>query len=109
MKGARIRFALALTVAAAACGPPLYIEGPPVSGQIVVETAPPPQQVEAMPVTPYQGAVWTGGYWWWNGARYVWIGGHYERPRAGQGWVPHHWQRGPRGRWHYVPGHWRRM
>jgi len=83
--------------------------GPPVQGEIVIETAPPPTQVEAVPVAPYQGAVWIEGHWHWNGVRYVWARGYYERPRVGFVWVAHRWYRGPRGRWHYVPGHWRRV
>src|SRR5437867_3748601 len=99
---------LASLALVASCAPRPY--GPPiVSGEVVVETAPPPAQVEAVPVAPYQGAVWIEGRWHWNGVRYVWVRGYYERPRPGWVWVPHRWYRGPRGHWHYVPGHWRRV
>jgi len=82
---------------------------PPVYGGAVVEVEnePPPVQVEARPVVPYQGAVWIEGHWDWRG-RWVWVPGFWERPRAGWVWVAHHWQRW-RGRWRYVPGHWQRV
>src|SRR5689334_16536841 len=82
--------------------------GPPVAGEAVVETAPPPPTQEAIPPAPQPGYVWLEGHWQWNGVRYVWVRGYYVAPRAGWAWVPHRWWRGPRGRWHYAPGHWRR-
>ena len=95
-----------LVATSVACGPPL----PPgsVSGEVVVETGPPAPQQEVIGVAPYPGAVWIEGYWGWNGVRYVWVRGHWDRARVGWVWVPHRWWRGPRGRWHYAPGHWRR-
>ena len=93
-------------VTALACACALVPVGPSVQGEVIIEAAPPPTQVEAIPVAPYPGGVWIEGYWHWNGVRYVWYGGHYERPRPGWVWVAHRWYRGPRGRWHFVRGHW---
>jgi hypothetical protein len=72
--------------------------GAPV-GEVEVDAAPPPPQVEVVPAVPFAGAVWIGGYWGWRGGRHVWIGGHYEAGRPGYHWEPH--------RWVAVGGHWR--
>jgi hypothetical protein len=81
----------------------------PPPGEVVVETAPPPPPREVIPAAPQPGYVWIEGHWQWNGVRYVWVGGYYVAPRVGFAWVPHRWWRGPRGRWHYGAGYWRRM
>jgi hypothetical protein len=92
-------FALALAIpAAAACGP--------AAGEVVVETGPPPEQVEVVGLAPYPGAFWVRGHWRWEG-RYVWFPGHWERPRIGYRWEPAHWDRFG-ARWRFIPGHWRR-
>ena len=93
---------LALTLAAsgsAACGPG--------SAEIVVETGPPPEQIEVVGLAPYPGAVWVRGHWQWTGGRYHWFPGHWERPRNGYIWVHAHWDRSG-NRWRFIPGHWRR-
>ncbi|HEY9028203.1 MAG TPA: hypothetical protein VIP05_28170, partial [Burkholderiaceae bacterium] len=46
--------------------PPLEQPAP-----VAVDWAPPPMLVEEVPPPPYQDAVWTGGYWGWQG-RWVW-------------------------------------
>lgn len=80
---------------------------PVPSEEYVVDVAPPPAYVETVPVVPYAGAVWIGGYWGWNGGRHYWVPGRYERPRPGYGWRPHAWvQVG--GRWHLRNGGWER-
>ncbi len=96
---------LASSLTFAACAPAVYDE--PVEGTVVVQTAPPPAQVEVRPAAPYAGGVWIEGFWSWNGGRYVWVPGRWEAPRRGWVWVPHHYTRYARG-WRYVPGHWRR-
>ncbi len=59
-----------------------------------------------MPVVPFAGAIWLGGYWGWGGGRYHWVPGRWERPRAGFFWAPHRWV--PfHGRWQ-LRGGWRR-
>ncbi|HZV92234.1 MAG TPA: hypothetical protein VFF72_03400 [Caldimonas sp.] len=77
------------------------------SGAVVTDVAPPAPYVETIPVAPFVGAVWIGGYWGWRGNRHVWVPGRYEAPRPGYHWEPHHWvQHG--GRWHLEGGAWRR-
>ncbi|KNZ31743.1 MAG: hypothetical protein AD742_17015 [Methylibium sp. NZG] len=72
----------------------------------VAEVPPPPPQVEVIPVLPYAGAIWLGGYWGWGAGRHHWVPGRWDRPRAGFYWAPHRWV--PfHGRWH-LRGGWRR-
>ena len=72
----------------------------------VTEVQPPPSQVEVVPVVPFAGAIWLGGYWGWGGGRYHWVPGRWDRPRAGFIWAPHIWV--PfQGRWQ-LRGGWRR-
>jgi hypothetical protein len=54
--------------------PPTYQPEP-----IAVAWAPPPMLVEAPPPQPYYGAIWTGGYWVWQG-RWVWAAGRWSAP-----------------------------
>ena len=93
-------------------------EGPPPSAgatvsveaepsEVVVNTAPPAEQVEVVPAAPVGDYVYIKGHWHWNGGTWVWNRGHYEVRRSGWRWVPAHYaQRGPN--WIYVSGHWGR-
>ncbi len=72
---------------------------------IVADRAPPPVYVETAPPLPYEGAVWLGGHWGFEGGRHVWVPGRYEHARAGYGWAPHQWVAGD-GRWHLRGGEW---
>lgn len=85
-----------------------YYAGGYDSGPAVVVDAPPPAPyAEVVPVMPYAGAVWIGGYWGWNGGRHNWVPGYWERPRPGYRYEPYRWE--PRGgRWHLHAGGWRR-
>lgn len=74
---------------------------------VVVDVAPPAPYYEPVPVAPYGGAVWIGGYWGWNGGRHAWVPGRYEQARPGYAWEPHRWvQRDTR--WHLEGGGWSR-
>jgi hypothetical protein len=77
--------------------------------EVLAETdvAPPPPQVEVIPVAPFVGAVWIGGYWGWQGGRHVWYGGRWEHPRAGYIWHPHAWV-AVGGHWRLRAGYWGR-
>ena len=81
---------------------------PEAPGPIVVtNVAPPAPYVEVVPLVPFAGAVWIGGYWGWSGGRHSWVQGRWERPRPGYAWHPHRWeQRG--GQWHLNQGGWAR-
>ena len=80
--------------------PPLF-QPPPIR----VAWAPPPMLVDVPPPMPYPGAVWTGGYWIWEG-NWVWAYGRWsEPPRPGYGWVnPYYENRG--GTVVFVNGFW---
>ena len=54
--------------------PPLEQPAP-----IAVQWAPPPMLVEVPPAQPYPDAVWTGGYWAWEG-RWFWSAGRWAPP-----------------------------
>ena len=76
-----------------------YYEGP------AVDVAPPAPYVEVVPLIPFPGAIWIGGYWGWNGGRHQWVPGRWDRPRVGYSWRPHAWlQIG--GQWRLRGGGW---
>jgi WXXGXW repeat (2 copies) len=72
--------------------------------EVVANSAPPPLQVEVVPVAPSVDHAWVRGHWHWNGAAWIWRAGHYE-VRRGFAWVaPTYVERG--GSTVYVEGHW---
>ena len=74
---------------------------------VVVDVAPPAPYVEVIPVLPFLGALWIGGYWGWQSGRHYWVPGRYERARPGYGWNAHRWV--PQGgRWQLQGGGWYR-
>jgi hypothetical protein len=66
----------------------VYVEPPLVQpAPIAVSWAPPPMLVETPPPQPFIGAVWTGGYWVWEG-NWIWAHGRWAPPpQPGYGWV----------------------
>ena len=80
--------------------PPMYQPAP-----IRVEWAPPPMLVESLPPLPYEGAIWTGGYWVWEG-NWVWAHGRWAPPpHIGYSWVnPYYENRG--GSVVFINGFW---
>ena len=87
---------------------PAYAQPAPGYGdEIVVDVAPPASYVEVVPVIPFAGAIWLGGYWGWGGGRHQWVPGRWDHARPGYAWRPHAWvQQG--GRWHLHGGGWAR-
>jgi hypothetical protein len=87
----------------------VYRDRPAPSGDVVVEDpAPPPPQVEVIPVAPGPLDVWfwAPGSWEWRG-RWVWFGGHWgARPHPGAVWVHSGWGHRGHGRV-WVGAHWR--
>ena len=84
-------------------GPGPYYGGAP--DEVVVDVAPPAPYVEVVPVIPYAGAIWIGGYWGWHGGRHNWVPGRWEAPRPGYSWRAHAWVN-QGGRWHLRGGGW---
>lgn len=75
---------------------------------VVAPADPPPPKEEEPSFRPIEGAVWSAGYWHWDGHVWVWVPGRWMlAPQQGQTWVPASWRRTPRGII-LVPGHWRR-
>ncbi len=66
----------------------VYVDPPLVQpAPVLVAWAPPPMLVESPPPMPYEGAIWTGGYWVWEG-NWVWAYGRWAyAPRPGYSWV----------------------
>ena len=84
----------------------VYVDPPLVQPEpIAVQWAPPPMLVEVPPSQPYAEAVWTGGYWAWEG-RWFWSAGRWAPPpRPDYGWVqPYYEHRGDVVV--FVPGFW---
>jgi len=84
----------------------VYVE-PPISepAPIAVGWAPPPLLVESPPPPPFDGAVWVGGYWVWQGD-WVWAHGHWVGPpRPNYAWV-HPYYENRDGVVLFITGHW---
>ncbi len=84
----------------------VYVDPPLVQPEpIAVAWSPPPMLVEVPPPQPYAEAVWTGGYWAWEG-RWFWSAGRWAPPpRPDYGWVqPYYEHRGDVVV--FVPGFW---
>jgi hypothetical protein len=76
---------------------------------VVAPTAPPTTKHDDRPVEPRptRVAVWTPGYWSWDGRAYLWVAGAWRIPPApGQTWQPARWIAAPRGV-RFAPGGWR--
>ena len=83
-----------------------YVDPPLVQPEpVLVEWAPPPMLVEVPPPQPYEAAVWTGGYWVWEG-NWIWAHGRWSAPpQMGYRWVhPYYENRG--GAVVFVNGFW---
>ena len=74
---------------------------------VAIGWAPPPMLVEGLPPPPEPDAVWTGGYWTWQGD-WVWCAGRWMvPPRQQYVWVqPYYEHRDDRVI--FLPGYWSR-
>ena len=58
----------------------VYVDPPVMQpAPILIGWAPPPLLVQVPVPMPYPGAVWTGGYWIWEG-NWVWSAGRWLAP-----------------------------
>jgi len=71
----------------------VYVDPPTQQPEpIGVPWAPPPMLVEDPGPMPFYGAVWTGGYWVWDG-QWVWAHGRWlPPPMVGYGWTPPYYE-----------------
>jgi hypothetical protein len=115
MKTKLLKSIVAITAAGFfAAGCDVYVRPPAVGvtatvpGEVEVDAAPPPAQVDVETPMPGPGFVWIGGVWAWGpGGRWIWQGGHWDHPpRSGAVWVPHRYEY-RNGRHVFVRGGWR--
>ena len=64
--------------------------------------------IDPPPPMPYEGAVWTGGYWGGTPGHYAWVGGRWDHPPHPNGrWSAPHWDKDHDGHYHQTKGEWR--
>jgi hypothetical protein len=85
----------------------VYIDPPMEQPEAVgVPWAPPPMLVDEPYAMPYDDAIWTGGYWAWDG-QWIWARGRWMRaPRYGYMWTQPYYENRD-GLVVFVPGFWR--
>jgi hypothetical protein len=75
---------------------------------VSVAVAPPPLLDDLQPDADQDGALWTPGYWQWDGTAYAWTPGVWAQPPGvGLLWTPAYWSFG-NGRYVFHPGYWGR-
>ena len=84
----------------------LFVEPPVVQPEpVAIAWAPPPMLVEEVPPQPDPYAVWTGGYWTWQGD-WVWCAGRWmDPPRSQYVWVEPYYEHRV-DRVIFMPGYW---
>ena len=95
-----------------ACGsslPTPRIGQPPEAtiGYVEVPYPPPAAQVEIIPPSPHEGAVWIDGEWAWQGRRWTWEPGGWVVPPTGSYFAPWRTKRLDNGKLLFTPGTWR--
>lgn len=84
----------------------VYVD-PPITqpAPLAVPWAPPPLLVEVPPPMRFDGAVWVGGYWHWEGA-WVWARGRWlAPPQPSYAWVQPYYENRA-GTVVFITGHW---
>ena len=73
--------------------------------EIIVRSQPPPEPVEAVPMSPGPGYIWIRGHWAWRHERWDFVGGRWDRvAQPGRAWMPGQWVARGNG-WVWVEGH----
>jgi hypothetical protein len=69
-----------------------YYTGDEATVTVKAQTAPPELPEYVQPACPYEGYLWTPGYWAWAPAGYYWVPGVWVRPpHLGYLWTPGYW------------------
>ena len=84
----------------------VYVDAPEYQPEpVAIAWAPPPMLVEEVPPQPDPYAVWTGGYWTWQGD-WVWCAGRWmDPPRREYTWVEPYYEH-REDRVIFIPGFW---
>jgi hypothetical protein len=70
----------------------VYYTGDEATVSIKAETPPPALPTYVQPPCPYEGYLWTPGYWAWAAAGYYWVPGVWiNPPHMGYLWTPGYW------------------
>ena len=70
----------------------VYYTGDEATVTVKAETPPPALPTYVQPPCPYEGYLWTPGYWAWAAAGYYWVPGVWvSPPRMGYYWTPGYW------------------
>jgi len=70
----------------------VYYTGDEATVTVKAQTAPPPLPTYVQPPCPYDGYLWSPGYWAWGPAGYYWVPGVWVRPpHHGLLWTPGYW------------------
>lgn len=73
---------------------------------VSIRIGPPALPVYEQPPCPYEGYLWTPGYWAWGPDGYFWVPGVWvAAPRVGFLWTPGYWGFGD-GLYVWHPGYW---
>ena len=98
---------LALAVAALSGATPAFAQTCTCAGYAFrTEEPPPPLPDYDQPPLPEAGAMWTPGYWAWNGFDYYFVPGVWVRPpHQGLLWTPGYWTF-VEGGYGFSPGYW---
>jgi len=72
----------------------------------LIQVAPPAPRYEPMP-GPRAGQVWVPGHWQWNERAYVWRTGYWQAARPDHAYAPGRWVQADGG-WRWREGDWRR-
>jgi hypothetical protein len=72
--------------------PPPPAAAPVADVDLRVNEAPPPLPEYEQPPCPFEGYIWTPGYWAWAAGGYYWVPGTWVAPpRVGLLWTPGYW------------------
>ncbi len=94
---------VALAMLSASCAGPRYS-----SGVGVRFGAPPPPRYGVIGVAPGNGYVWADGHWNRGARDWDWYAGSWQRPpRSRAKWVPGHWEASRGGNYRFQRGRWR--